>query len=123
MNIPKTIEVGYKVRVDREDEPMDVTRTLDMSNLSEEDIMSYALDSIIILSQAKDRRDATKKEGAIPIRLTGTFVVGKPGFKTVMSAQAKLTKALGKDVADKAIAKYGSAEAALDAMKALIGEE
>ena len=122
MNIPKTIEVGYKVRIDREDEPMDVVRTLDMSNLSVEDIMSYALDSIIILSQAKDRRDAVKKENAVPIRLTGTFVVGKPGFKTVMSAKAKLEKALGKDVAEKAIAKYETAEKALEAMKALIGE-
>jgi hypothetical protein len=123
MNIPKMIEVGYKVRCDREDKPLDVVRTLDMSNLSEEDIMSYALDSIIILSQAKDRRDAVKKENPVPIRLAGTFVVGKPGFKTVMSAKGKIEKALGKDVAEKAIAKYGSAEAALNAMKALIGEE
>lgn len=122
MNIPKTIEVAYKVRVDREDEPMDVTRTLDMSELSEDDIMSYALDSIIILSQAKDRRDATKKDNPIPIRATGTFKVGKPGIKATVSAEAKLVKALGKDVAEKAVAKYGSAEAALEALKALITE-
>ena len=104
MNIPMTIEVAYKVRVDREDEPMEVTRTLDMSNLSEDDIMSYALDSIIILSQAKDRRDAVKKEDAIPIQLTATFKVGKPGMKNVGSAKEtilrKASKMSPKDRAD-----------------------
>lgn len=122
MNIPKTVEVSYKVRAYAEDDVMEVSRILDLSQLSEDDIMSYALDSIIILSQASDRRNATKKDNAIPIRTTGTFVVNKPGSRGTVSAESRLVKALGKDTAELAITKFGSAEAALDALKALIKE-
>ena len=122
MSIPKTVEVAYKVKAYAEDDVMEVTRILDLSNLSEDDIMSYALDSIIILSQASDRRNATKKEGAIPIRATGTFKVNKSGSRGTVSAEAKLVKALGKETAELAITKFGSAEAALEALKALIKE-
>jgi hypothetical protein len=123
MNIPKMIEVSYKVRVSKDDESEDVVRLLDLTDLTDDDILSYALDSIIILSQAKDRRDAMRKDGDGIIPVSATFKVGRPGQKNAgASAEAKLKKVFGEEKTAKLIEKYETAEKALEAVKALVDD-
>lgn len=116
MNIPEKIEVVYKVRATKDDDVLEVKRLLDMTKVSEDDILSYALDSIIILSQAQDRRNALKKDGDGTIPDEGVYVVPKPGTRTVASAYSRLVKAFGQTKADAAVAKFGSAEKAIEAL-------
>lgn len=120
MNIPQKIEDTYNVRVSRDDEPVTVTRIYDMSNLTEDDVMSYALDSIRILCQGKDRRDALKKDSDGTIKDNATYVVPRPGSRTIATAESRLVKAFGKEKAEKAIEKFGSAEEALEALKSFL---
>jgi len=117
---PEKIEVTYKVKATKDDDTSEVTRTLDMSKLSDDDILSYALDSIIILSQAQDRRNALKKDGDGSIKDTAVYVVPKPGQRTIADPMTKLVKLIGKEKADAAVAKHGSAEKVLDIIKSLI---
>lgn len=124
MNRPEKVEVVYKARVTKDDDQVEVSRTLDMSQLTDEDILSYALDSIIILSQAADRRNALKKDekgkisGEIPT--TGTYLVPRPGQRATADPMSKLVKVLGKERAEAAVAKHGSAERVIEIMKDLI---
>ena len=81
--------------------------TLDFSNLSEEDIFNMAADSAVIKWQAAARRAALKKDGAVAIPKSATYIVPKPG-----------TRATGEVSAEKAV-KTILRKAGGDAAKAL----
>ena len=121
IDFPKRMEVSYNVKATKDDDATAVTRVLDFSQCTADEIIGLVLDSAIILSQAQDRRDMLSKTGNGQPK-AGDYVVRLKGRKT-MSAYDRLVKAFGKANADKAVEKFGTAEEALKALAALIGDE
>ena len=123
IEIPVSWEDTYKVRVDRDDEPVEVTRVFDMSKVTPEGLLAHAMKSIIIDAQAEDRRNALKKDSTgIPLRRT--VEVKNPGTRATSaeSVTKKLERLLGKEKAAKLLDKYeGDAAAALTAIESLLG--
>ena len=124
VEVPVLFTTTYAVRMDREDVPVEVERTFDFSELTPEGLLALAMKSIVIDSQAADRRNATKKgsDGTIPLKQT--VVVKNPGTRgaTPESVEKKLTRLLGKEKADKLLALHdGDANKALAAIEALLG--
>lgn len=124
IEVPVRFTTTYNVKMDREDVPVEVERTFDFSELTPEGLLALAMKSIVIDSQAADRRNATKKgsDGTIPLKQT--VVVKNPGTRasTPESVEKKLTRLLGKEKADKLLALHdGDANKALAAIEALLG--
>lgn len=59
--------------------------TLDFSGVTKDDLVEYAIDSLVIKWQASARRAANKKENAIPIPKTATYLVPKPGVRVAVT--------------------------------------
>lgn len=123
IEIPVSFEDTYKVRMDKEDEQVEVTRVFDMSKVTPEGLLAHAMKSIIIDAQAEDRRNALKKDSTgIPLRRT--VEVKNPGTRATSaeSVTKKLERLLGKEKAAKLLDKYeGDAAAALTAIESLLG--
>ena len=123
IEVPVSFEDTYKVRVDRDDEPVEVIRVFDMSKVTAEGLLAHAMKSIIIDAQAEDRRNALKKDSTgIPLRRT--VEVKNPGTRATSaeSVTKKLERLLGKDKAALLLKKYdGNAQAALTAIESLLG--
>ena len=123
IEIPVSFEDTYKVRMDRDDEPVEVIRVFDMSKVTPEGLLAHAMKSIIIDAQAEDRRNALKKDSTgIPLRRT--VEVKNPGTRATSaeSVTKKLERLLGKEKAAKLLDKYeGNAQAALTAIESLLG--
>ena len=98
--------------------------TLDFSGLNEEDILEMATDSAVIKWQASARRAAMKKEGAIPIPESATYIVPKPGTRAngTVSDEAALARIVGAEKAKELIAAAGGdAKKAFEKIRALLG--
>ena len=93
--------------------------TVDASSLSEAGMVAYMVDAAVIKWQA-----AMRRAGNIPT--TATFVVPEPGTRTggfAVTPLKALVTTFGQERADKMVAKFGSPEAACEAMRALMDEE
>ena len=55
--------------------------TLDFSGVTKDDLVEYAVDSLVIKWQSAARRAALKKENAVAIPGEATYVVPKPGTR------------------------------------------
>ena len=98
----KKVTITCETRRFAEDDKVQTSLTLDFTNLSDEDILQYAIDAATIKWQGAQRR---KKEGAIPT--SDVYVVPKPGTRatgevSLDKAFEKVVKAFDGDI-DKAI--------------------
>ena len=98
-----------------EDDAVLTTLTLDFSGLTIEEVYEVATKAAVVTWQSNAR---SKK--VIPP--TAEYKVPRPGTRSVavFDHAAALVKALGPDMAYKAMQKFGSAEAACEALKALV---
>ena len=123
IEVPVSFEDTYKVRMDRDDTPVEVTRVFDMSKVTPEGLLAHAMKSIIIDAQAEDRRNALKKDSK-DIPMHRIVEVKNPGTRTTSaeSVTKKLERLLGKEKAALLLEKYdGDAAAALHAIESLLG--
>jgi hypothetical protein len=106
---------GVKTRMSEDHEAVYTELTVDTSNLSEEQVREYAAMKAVVPWQSLIR---SKKE----IPTVATYVISAVGTRASQPIDhaAALVKALGADRAYKAVQKCGSAEAACEALKALI---
>jgi hypothetical protein len=98
--------------------------TLDFSGLNEKDILEMATDSAVIKWQASARRAAMKKEDAIPIPESATYIVPKPGTRAsgTVSDEAALVRVVGAEKAKELIAAAGGdAKKAFEKIRILLG--
>ena len=88
--------------------------TLDMSNVSETELVEYAVDALVIKWQASIRR---KKGEVVPTE--ATYKVPKPGTRAAatLSPFEMLTSIFGKDKALQLVNEYGSVENVVEALK------
>jgi hypothetical protein len=93
--------------------------TLDMSGVTAEELVEYAIDALIIKFQASIRR---KKDANVPTK--ATYRVPKPGTRATatLSPFDMLVKQFGMDRANWAVAKFGTAEAAVEALQKVLDE-
>lgn len=98
-----------------EGDAIQTTLTLDFSGLSIDDIYEVAAKAAVVTWQSNAR---SKKS----IPTVAEYKVPKPGTRSVATLDhaAALVKAIGADMAYKAMQKFGSAEAACEALKALV---
>ena len=73
-------------------EAVETELTLDCSALSQRDFIEYALRSLVISWQSTARRNALKKENAVPIPAKATVVVEKPGVRKQMDMDSLIAK-------------------------------
>ena len=73
-------------------DPVQTELTLDCSSLTQRDFIEYALRSLVISWQSMARRNALKKENAVPIPAKATVVVEKPGVRKQMDMDSLITK-------------------------------
>lgn len=97
----KKVTVSCKTKMFEGADAVETELTLDFSGLSDEDVLSMAVDSAVIKWQSAARRAALK---AIPIPKVATYIVPKPGTRaTGEVSTAKAVKTLlrkaGGDVA------------------------
>jgi hypothetical protein len=106
---------GVKTRMSEDHDTVYTELTVDTSKLSEEQVREYAAMKAVVPWQSLIR---SKKE----IPTIATYVISPVGMRTSQPIDhaAALVKALGPDVAYKAIQKFGSAEQACEALKALV---
>lgn len=101
------------------DDAVRTALTLDMSNVTEKDLVEYAVDALVIKWQASIRR---KKDAKVPV--TATYIVPKPGTRAVakLTAEQLLVEQYGREKANWLIAKCGTAEEAVAMLKKHIEE-
>uniref|UniRef100_A0A6M3KQQ5 Uncharacterized protein n=1 Tax=viral metagenome TaxID=1070528 RepID=A0A6M3KQQ5_9ZZZZ len=101
------------------DDAVKTSLTLDMSGVTETDLVEYAIDALIIKWQASIRR---KKDVEVPT--VATYKVPKPGTRAaaVMSPFEMLVIQFGQERADWMVAKFGSAEDAVEALQKQLDE-
>jgi hypothetical protein len=97
------IVVYPKTRVIAEGEQIETALTIDLCNLTEQDIMAYAIDSLTIKWQALAR-----KGSVVPTE--ATYIPNKPGTRNTTGVD--ITPA-------KLIKRFGSIEKAIEALSAL----
>lgn len=116
MNSKFTISVNTKPYADGDSVTTELT--IDTSALDEQQVREYAAMKAVVPWQSLVR---SKK--VIP--LTDTYVLQPVGTrgKVVLDYTAALVKAVGADMAQKAINKFGSAEKACEALKEMMSEE
>lgn len=101
------------------DDAVRTSLTLDMSNVTEKDLVEYAVDALVIKWQASKRRSKT---ATIPA--TATYIVPKPGTRAsaTLTAEQHLVQLFGAEKAAILIAERGSAEKVVEAMKEMFPE-
>lgn len=94
--------------------------TLDLNGLTDADIREYAYDAMVIKWQSAARRNATKNGVKIPTETT--YIVPKPGVRgaVTLTADKMLLQMFGLEKSLVLIEKYGTAEKAIEAVKALM---
>jgi hypothetical protein len=95
--------------------------TLDFADVTEKDLVEYAIDALVIKWQSSIRR---KKDEKVPTE--ATYKVPKPGTRaaaTTTPFDALCIIAGSKELALKLVNKAGSVEKALALFKAIIDEE
>lgn len=96
--------------------------TLDFSGVTKDDLVEYAIDSLVIKWQGSARRLGTKKENPVAIPKEATYLVPKPGSRAVaqMTPFEMLSGVFGKEKALDLVNKAGgNVEAVLEKLKAL----
>lgn len=73
-------------------DPVQTELTLDCNSLTQRDFIEYALRSLVISWQSTARRNALKKENAVPIPTKATVVVEKPGVRKQMDMDSLIAK-------------------------------
>ena len=113
------ITATFSVRLDKEDDQTQVTRTFDLKLLTVDDLIEFAMKTIIIDEQARIRRNAQSVKDIVLVK---TVDVAKPGTRMISTQRTikLLTKLVGDDMALKMEKKFGSAEKALEHAKVLI---
>ena len=99
------------------DDAVKTKLTLDMSGVSEAELVEYAIDALIIKWQASIRR---KKGESVPTE--ATYKVPKPGTRAAatMTPFEMLTSIFGKEKALELVTKAGSVEKAVEVLKGFI---
>ena len=99
------------------DDAVKTKLTLDMSGVTAEDLIEYAVDALVIKWQASIRR---KKDADVPSE--ATYKVPKPGVRAAaqMTPFAMLTNIFGKEKALELVNKAGSVEKAMEVLKGFI---
>lgn len=112
--------VACNTRPMRGVDPYRTNLTIDLGLLTIEDIVDYAIDSIVIKAQNIWRRNYINY--STPIPATYTYIVPKPGTRSAaQSPEELLFTMFGHEVASNLITKHGSASAALAFVKDIIG--
>lgn len=115
MYVPASVKRTLSTKIDKDSKAVLTQVTYDLKGLSVEDLLQYAYSRMDVKVQDKWRRD-----GVIPT----VFVWAVPAYggrsATQIDHNAALVKALGPEKAAKMIAKFGSAEAACQALQALL---
>lgn len=117
--LPAKVVVYPRTRLSKE-QPQVLTRlTFDLSQLSWDDVLTYAIARVTIQWQDK------KRAKQLDIPTEEEVVVPKPGTRGAVTfdAQAALVKGFGLEMAKRLVKKHGSAEAAFAAVAALLDEE
>jgi len=96
------------------DDAVKTKLTLDMSGVSETELVEYAVDALIIKWQSSVRR---KKNESVPT--TATYKVPKPGTRAaaVVTPFEMLTSIFGKEKALQLVNEYGTVEKVVEALK------
>jgi hypothetical protein len=116
--VPESRVKVFSTRVRAGAKPEVTKLRLDLTQLNWEDVLEYALGALVIKRQGSYRKD-----GSVPFE--DSWVVPKPGVRGTsvqMDAQAALVKGFGLEKAQALVRKFGSAEAAFEALKALLGD-
>lgn len=99
--------------------------TLDFSGVTKDDLVEYAIDSLVIKWQAGARRAALKAENAVPIPTKATYKVPKPGTRATvtMTPFEMLCGVFGKEKVLALVNKAGGdIDSVIEQFKALIEE-
>lgn len=113
--------IHCSTRMSEDHDAVKTALTLDLSQVTTEDLIEYAIDAIVIKWQGMVRR--SKSITVVPTE--ATYVVPKPGTRATgeVSAYQALVKVLGAEGAARLVAKHdGDATKALAAVKAAMGE-
>uniref|UniRef100_A0A6M3JB08 Tail assembly chaperone n=1 Tax=viral metagenome TaxID=1070528 RepID=A0A6M3JB08_9ZZZZ len=99
------------------DDAVSTELTIDLSNLTEADVLEYAVQTLVIRWQGSARK-------AKSIPATATYTAPKPGTKGtgIITRTALLNKLFGAK-APALIAKYGDVDKAYEAVKAFIDDD
>jgi hypothetical protein len=109
------IVVYPKTKVIAEGEQIETTLTIDLCNLTEQDIIAYAIDSLTIKWQTLARK------GSI-VPTEATYIPNKPGTRLVKTVNSLdvLKKLFDMNQVYALLKKYGDADKAVAAIKPLI---
>lgn len=106
------------------DDAVQTKLTLDFSNVSESELIEYAIDALVIKWQSAARRAGNKKDNAVPIPKVATYVVPKPGTRATgaISDRDALVRVVGESAATMLIeAAGGDAKRAFEEIKKQLG--